>query len=192
MARKRSEPSEEDLKLKTVWSQRLERGKKHQKENSKHWDANEKLIFGIDKDGDNEDDADLAYGWGLFKALETAIYVQDPDFFLESKFNADPELARRLTDIVRTDVKDMDLKSTGGLMLLDTFAYGYGVGVEIIKTDQKYVRFPEESALVKEGLVKEGEESPVATAQQYDISRVHPKDIVFDPKGTRLDLSDHG
>ena len=192
MARKRSEPSEEDLKLKTVWSQRLERGKKHQKENSKHWEPNEKLIFGIDSTGDNEDDADLAYGWGLFKALETAIYVQDPDFYLESKFNADPDIARRLTDIVRTDVKDMDLKSTGGLMLLDTFVYGYGAGVEVIRTDQKYVRFPEESDLVTEGLVESDEETPVATAQQYDICRVHPKDIVFDPKGTRLDLSDHG
>ena len=77
MARKKEEANEEFLKLKTVWSARLERGKRHQRENSKHWQPNEKLIFGIDRDGDNEDSADLAYGWGLFKALETAIYVQD-------------------------------------------------------------------------------------------------------------------
>ena len=89
MARKRDEPSEEDQKLRTVWSSRMERGKKHQKENAKHWLPNEKLIFGIGADGDNEDDADLAYGWGLFKALETAIYVQDPDFYVESKFQSD-------------------------------------------------------------------------------------------------------
>ena len=192
MARKKAEPSEEDLKLKTVWSSRMERGKRHQKENSKHWLANEKLIFGIDREGDNEDDADLAYGWGLFKALETAIYVQDPDFYVESKFNADPDLARILTDIVRTDVKDMDLKSTGGLMLLDTFVYGYGAGIEVIKTDQKWVRFPSDSALVREGLVSEDEDVPAPEAQAYEITRIHPKDILFDPKGTRLDLSDHG
>jgi len=192
MARKKAEPSEEDLKLKTVWSARMERGKRHQNENSKFWAENEKLIFGIDRNGDNEDQADLAYGWGLFKALETAIYVQDPDFYVESKFNADPDLARRLTDIVRTDVKDMDLKSTGGLMLLDTFVYGYGVGVEIIKTDRNYVRFPAGDKLVTEGIVEEGEEAFVPTAQSYEIARVHPKDILFDPKGTRLDLSDHG
>lgn len=189
MARKRSEPSEEEQKLKTIWSSRLERGKKHQKENSKHWLANEKLIFGIGPDGDNEDDADLAYGWGLFKALETAIYVQDPDFYIESKFQANPDIARRLTDIVRTDVKDMDLKSTGGLMLLDTFVYGYGAGIEILKTDQKFVRFP---AGALDGLIEEDTVEAVPTAQNYEEVRVHPKDIVFDPKGTRLDLSDHG
>ena len=192
MARKKAEPSEEDLKLKTTWSSRLERGKRHQKENSKHWLPNERLIFGIGPDGDNEDDADLAYGWGLFKALETAIYVQDPDFYIESKFQADPEIARRLTDIVRTDVKDMDLKSTGGLMLLDTFVYGYGAGVEILKTDQKFVRFPEGSPLVQEGLVQQDSIASIPTVQNYDINRIHPKDILFDPKGTRLDLSDHG
>jgi hypothetical protein len=192
MARKRSEPSEEDLKLKTTWSSRLERGKRHQQENSKLWRENEKLIFGIDKEGDNEDDADLAYGWGLFKALETAIYVQDPDFYVESKFQANPDIARRLTDIIRTDVKDMDLKSTGGLMLLDTFVYGYGVGVEIIKTDQGFVRFPSDDPLVREGLVEEGDIAAIPKSQNYEIVRVHPKDILFDPKGTRLDLSDHG
>lgn len=192
MARKKAEPSEDDLKLKTVWSSRLERGKKHQKENSKHWLPNEKLIFGIGPDGDNEDDADLAYGWGLFKALETAIYVQDPDFYVESKFQADPDVARKLTDIVRTDVKDMDLKSTGGLMLLDTFVYGYGAAVEVLKTDQKFVRFPADSPLVKEGLVEEGDISSIPESQHYDICRTHPKDVLFDPKGTRLDLSDHG
>ena len=192
MSRKKAEPSEEDLKLKTVWSSRLERGKKHQRENSKHWLPNERLIFGIDSSGDNEDDADLAYGWGLFKALETAIYVQDPDFYVESKFQADPDVARKLTDIVRTDVKDMDLKSTGGLMLLDTFVYGYGAAVEVLKTDQKFVRFPAESPLVREGLVKEGDIANIPTVQNYDINRIHPKDILFDPKGTRLDLSDHG
>lgn len=192
MARKKAEPSEEDLKLKTVWASRLERGKRHQKENSKHWLPNEKLIFGIGADGDNEDDADLAYGWGLFKALETAIYVQDPDFYIESKFHSKPDTARRLTDIIRTDVKDMDLKSVGGLMLLDAFVYGYGAGVEIIKTDQKWVRFPSDSPLVREGLVEEGEEAPIPQEQSYEITRVHPKDIIFDPKGTRLDLSDHG
>lgn len=192
MSRKKEEANEEFLKLKTVWSARLERGKRHQRENSKHWQPNEKLIFGIDRDGDNEDSADLAYGWGLFKALETAIYVQDPDFFVESKFNADPDTARRLTDIVRTDVKDMDLKSTGGLMLLDTFVYGYGAGVEVIRTEKGYVRFPDDSFLVADGLVEKGATAETTGEQAYEVARVHPKDILFDPKGTRLDLSDHG
>ena len=192
MARKKAEPSEDDLKLRTVWSARMERGKRHQEENSKAWLSNEKLIFGIGPDGDNEDQADLAYGWGLFKALETAIYVQDPDFYVESKFQAEPDVARRLTDIIRTDVKDMDLKSTGGLMLLDTFVYGYGAGIEVIKTDQGYVRFPADDPLVQEGLVGEDEVSVIPKSQNYEVCRIHPKDILFDPKGTRLDLSDHG
>ena len=45
MARKKAEPSEDDLKLRTVWSARMERGKRHQEENSKAWLSNEKLIF---------------------------------------------------------------------------------------------------------------------------------------------------
>ena len=192
MARKRSEPTEEDQKLVSVWSTRLDRSKKYQDANSKHWVPNEKLIFGINANGDNEDDAELAYGWGLFKALETAIYVQDPDFYVESKFNSDPGTAKLLTDIIRTDVKDMDLKSTGGLLLLDTFVYGYGVGIETIRTDSNFVRFPPESALVREGLVKEGEEMKVPADQDFEICRIHPKDALFDPRGTRLDLSDHG
>jgi hypothetical protein len=189
MARKKKEPSEEDLSLKATWASRLERGKRHQKANSKEWLPNEKIIFGVDPNGDNEDDADLAYGWGLFKALETAIYVQDPDFYLESKFHAEPDVARRLTDIIRTDVKDMDLKSSGGLMLLDTFVYGYGAGIEILKTDQKFVRFP---AGAMDGLIEEDTEVGIPTVQNYEIVRVHPKDVLFDPKGARLDLADHG
>lgn len=189
MARKKKEPSEEDLTLKATWASRLERGKRHQKANSKDWLPNEKVIFGIDPNGDNEDEADLAYGWGLFKSLETAIYVQDPDFYVESKFSAQPDVARRLTDIIRTDVKDMDLKSSGGLMLLDTFVYGYGAGIEILKTDQRFVRFPAGSM---DGLIEEDTEVGIPTVQNYEIVRVHPKDVLFDPKGTRLDLADHG
>ena len=189
MARKKSEPSEEDLKLKSKWGARLERGKRYQEANCKDWAKNEKLVFGINPYGENEDDAELAYGWGLFKSLETAIYVQDPDFFVESKFNADPDTAKRLTDITRTDVKDMDLKSSGGLMLLDTMICGYGLGVEIIKTDKKFVRFPAGSI---GGLIEEDTDAEMPVEQSYEVVRVHPMDSLFDPRGTKLDLSDHG
>lgn len=186
MAKKQAKPSEDDLKLKAVWSQRIERGKKHLEENSKDWAFNEKLVFGINPEGDQGEDPVLAYGWGLVKALETAIYVQDPDFYVESKFGTNPDVARKLTDILRSDVKDMDLKSVGNMMLLDVFITGLGIGTEIIKTESKGVRYP---AMDDLGIPEE--EGALPVEQHFEIVRSHPKDVLFDPRGIKLDLSDH-
>ena len=148
----------------------------HQKKNSKTWERNQKLLFGVIGE-DNNRENEFSYGWGLVKALETAIYVQNPEMIVEPYDQTKLQLAKILTSISNYDLDQMDLKSIGNLGLIDCFTCGYAAFVESVETK-------------KEARKDNEKDVPVATEQNYEARRIDPKDIYFSPRGRLIDLSD--
>ncbi len=192
MAKKKSaEPTEAAEKKAQPWTQRLHKMKKVQDKFSKTWSRNEQLIFGgpgkmgalgamTPQEGQNE----LAYGWGLVKALETSIYIQNPTPIIEALHPENKQRAKALTSIVRYDMDCANLKALGNLMISDCFLSGYGAIIEVLDNEKGPVRYMDETT---------GEEvsEERLTDQHYTWRRIIPKDILFDPAGKLLDLSDH-
>lgn len=186
MARKKVQPNEVNAADKgptqNPWYRRLERMKKFQEQNSKTWGRNENLLFGnsppkgIKGSEQNLLGApQIAYAWGLVKSLETNIYVQNPECAIKPYDMRDEPAAKLLTDICQYDLDTMDVKSIGNLMLIDCFVYGYGAIVEVV---ENFKEKPDD------------DEDEVLEGQEYSFRRLHPKDILFDPQTTKLDLSD--
>ena len=166
------------------WAKRLKKAQSYQETYSKNWKTNEQLIYGRDP---SKGDTGLvvSYGYGLCKSLETAIYVQDAEGIVEAYDESKKEVARRWTNVVNYDMGVMDLKSKGNIGLMDNFIYGYFACIETLE-NTKCVRYPDEDKKSK----KEKPEEAVV-AQDYIARRINPWDILFDPQGTLLDLSDH-
>jgi hypothetical protein len=160
------------------WKGRIDRSKKFQERHSKTWKRNEKLLFGAIK-GDDSQENELAYCWGLVKALETAIYVQNPEAIVEAYDDAEMLKAKLWSSLVNYDFDQMELKAPGNLMLIDNFVNGYGAIIESLDNERNEV---EDEA---------GETYTTVQGQEYQARRIVPKDILFDPQGTRIDLSDH-
>ena len=109
MKRKKKTETADVVEQENPWKQRIARMKQYQKDNSTTWKRNEKLLFGATEDDKTENE--YAYGWGLVKSLETAIYVSNPDVIVESRDSSKRELGNLLTQIVQFDVEQMDVKS---------------------------------------------------------------------------------
>lgn len=158
------------------WPKRLKRMKRHQEENSKDWQRNARLLFGKSTmpSAAKYKHNSLAYAWGLVKSLKTLIYVQNPDMIADARNDGNQTSADTLTKAVLYDIDQMDVKGLGNLCLIDNFVYGYGALVENVET-------------IRGGYSDEAD----VEAQNYELRRVHPKDILFDPQGLKIDLSDH-
>jgi hypothetical protein len=169
------------------WERRLKAAKRFQKQYSSGWDENRRLIFNEMADerssagsqtppwatqGANQ----VAYGWGLYEGLETSIYVQNPDVIASALDSANRPVASRVTAIVDYDFDQMNVKDVGNLCLLDTFVCGYGAVIECVETYHK-----------KD---ENGANTGDVSGQEFEIRRVAPADILFDPASRRLDLSD--
>ena len=103
--------------------------KKYQKDNSKNWGRNKKLLFGASDDDDGGDN-EFAFGWGLVKSLETAIYVQNPEMAAEPYSGKLMETGHLLTNIANYDIDQMNLKAIGNLGLIDNFICGFFACIE--------------------------------------------------------------
>lgn len=164
--------------------------KNYQDAYSKHWDRNLDLLFGKTQE-DAEGKNQCAYGWGLVQTLITSIFVHYPEMLVEA-YNAmgvaDPA-AKMLNAILPYDFDQMDLKSIGNLAILDNFVAGYSAVIESVQSDTTAIRI----AAKGEADGEEGEEQEISVVkdQRYIARRIPPKDIMFDPQGTALDLSDH-
>lgn len=168
-----------------AWSKRLSQSKAFQSKYSAEWDSNRALIFNTGEaeasqgqlpawmgSGKNT----VAYGWGLYEGLETTIYVQNPDIIISARDAMLMPIAKRVSNIVRYDIDQMDIKSIGNLCLLDVFICGYGAVIEDVRT---YHQRDEK-----------GEKTGKVDDQEFEARRVDPKDILFDRNARRLDLSD--
>jgi hypothetical protein len=169
------------------WGKRLVSSKKFQAQYSSTWDENKRLIFsemsagkGGSPDGTppwaGQNANQVAYGWGLYEGLETAIYVQNPDVIASARDYSYQPVAKRVTSIVKYDFDQMNVKDVGNLCLLDTFIAGYGAVIEVVETYQ--------------GKNEEGQNTGEVKGQEFEIRRIAPMDILFDRASTRLDLSD--
>jgi hypothetical protein len=170
-----------------VWGKRLVASKKFQAQYAAGWDENKRLIFSemsTAKDtagggtppwatgGANQ----VAYGWGLYEGLETSIYVQNPTVIAAARDGGDMGVARRVTQICNYDLDQMNVKDVGNLCLLDTFISGYGAVIEVVEN------YHEKD--------EEGKNTGNLKGQEFEIRRIAPLDILFDPSARRLDLSD--
>ena len=176
-------PSEDESK----WSKRLSQSKAFQKRYSGEWDENKRLIFNSSDPGDKQgslpawmggSENSIAYGWGLYEGLETTIYVQNPEIICSARDAMLMPVAKMVTNIVRYDIDQMDVKSVGNMLLLDSFICGYGALIEDARTyKEKYEN-------------EKGEEDERVTEQEFEVRRIDPKDILFDRNARKLDLSD--
>ena len=180
-----NETPKEQRKEEIDWGARLMRSKKFQRRYSTEWEENRRLIFGDMQQGQGTGQTPpwmgttgntVAYGWGLFEGLETTIYVQNPDVIATARNPMETPVASRITQIVKYDLEQMNAKDIGNLMLLDTFICGYGAVIEDVKTYHK-----------KDA---EGKNTGELEGQDFELRRIDPHDILFDPNSTRLDLSD--
>ena len=170
---------------KNPWTARIKRMREYQKKHSATWKRNEKLLFGqTEGDGMSADHMSISYGWGLLKNLETEIYVQNPDVVAEARNPMLDAVAQRVTQIAKYDVEDMDVKTLGNLGLMDCFCYGYFACIETMEVEKKAGRYLNDDT-------GEYEDGVTVAQQEYVARRVAPRDILFDPAGRLLDLSDH-
>lgn len=169
------------------WERRLKAAKRFQRQYSSGWDENRRLIFNEMSEDRNTGGSQtppwathganqVAYGWGLYEGLETSIYVQNPDVIASGLDSTMVPTAKRVTAIVDYDFDQMNVKDVGNLCLLDTFVCGYGAVIECVET---YHQKDEE-----------GKNTGQVNGQEFEIRRVAPADILFDPSARRLDLSD--
>lgn len=175
MARPKKENTEEALTEK--WKRRFFRSMKHQEENANQWQENEYLFYG--RVGKEASDFDVALGWGLSQFLASQIYYQNPECLIHSKAQAGRELAKFVTRVTQFDMDEMDLRTAGNLALQDCFPYGYGAVIEDYENE------------IEEFEDENGEQDKEIKSQEYCFRRIQPRDILFDPDGIKLDLSDH-
>ncbi len=198
MAKRKRQPSDDILKPEKErpekivkeekkWGSRLVRAKAFQRKWAKTWDENRRLIFGETLPGGGQGQSPpwtgmgvnaVSYGWGLFKGLETNIYVQNPDVIVSAKDASAMAAAKRVSQIVRYDFSDeqMNVKAEGNFSFLDAFICGYGGVIESVKTKHK--------------LDEDGKKTGDVEWQEFDIRRIDPKDVLFSQKARRHDLSD--
>jgi hypothetical protein len=157
--------------------------KRYQEAHSKTWRRNNALLFGKNEDG-SEAKGRCAFGWGLVQSLITQVYVQNPETIVEAYDEVQRPAGQLLSNVTNFDFDQMDLKSLGNLGIEDAFVAGYGAMIETVQTEKEGKRFPSE----EQGTEVDIE---VPTNQQYITRRIPPRDILFDPQGTLLDLSDH-
>jgi hypothetical protein len=160
----------------SVWKERVRRMKEYQTTNSKTWKRNEGLLWGSTGDEDTKENT-VSYGWGLVKSLETSIYVQNPESYIEPYDSKNMELAKILTAISNFDVDEMDLKSIGNIGLIDNFTSGYFACIESVETR-------------KRGVKEDDEDYIVVDEQGYEARRIAPKDLLVHQGTTQIDLSD--
>lgn len=177
---KKTERSEEIGKEEARWTARLQRSKQFQQKHSSTWDENRRLVFGEPAASTGETTSEqanqVAYGWGLYEGLETAIYVKNPDVIVSARDLSRRPVAQRIQQIVEYDLGMMDAKAIGNLALLDTFTCGYGAVSEVVTTVHQRDEDDQPTGRVLE--------------QEFELRRHEPRDILFDPAARKLDLSD--
>jgi hypothetical protein len=198
VAKRRRQPSDDILKPEKErpeklvkeekkWGSRLVRAKGFQKKYAKTWEENRRLIFGETLAGSAAGPAPpwtgmgsnaVSYGWGLFKGLETNIYVQNPDVRVTAKDASAMPKASRVSQIVKYDFSDeqMNVKEEGNFAFLDAWICGYGGCIESVKTKHRFD--------------KDGKRTGEIEWQEFDIRRIDPKDVLFSQRARRHDLSD--
>ncbi len=172
------------------WVKRLWRMKKYQERYSVNWERNEKLLFG-ELFSFNVGAAfkgykghpKNAYGWGLFKLLESEIYVQNPTAKVRGFVEQLNEVGWLLEEMIRYDLDMENVRGTGSILLLDNFICGYGTIIETVETPKKWVRYPDPETGVPD-------EVPLIEEQFFKWRRIHPKDFLNDPRSLRMDLAD--
>jgi hypothetical protein len=179
------ERPEKLVKEEKKWASRLIRAKKFQATHSKTWDENKRLIFGEVLPGASPGASPpwtgtsgnaVSYGWGLFKGLETNIYVQNPEVIVSARDADKMPIARRVTQVCRYDHDQMNIKEEGNLAFLDAWLCGYGAVIETVQTKHK--------------TDEDGKKTGEVEWQEFSVRRLDPKDVLFSQKARRHDLSD--
>lgn len=184
--KKTKDPQPENIS--SEWKARLLRMKKYQDESSTDWPTNERLLYGDTTGiaaeglptGVGGKGRGLAYAWGIAGGLLSRVYTQNPRCIAEPLSPALYETGRILTRIVQSDLESMEAETCMQQAIVDTLPFGYGAIIEAVENYMSSHTDPES-----------GEEAVSLDGQDFNLRRIYPFDILFDPNGRRLDLSDH-
>lgn len=184
--KKTKDPQPENIS--SEWKARLLRMKKYQDESSTDWPTNERLLYGDTTGiaaeglptGVGAKGKGLAYAWGIAGGLLSRVYTQNPRCIAEPLSPALYETGRILTRIVQSDLESMEAETFMQQAIVDTLPFGYGA---IIEACENYMSSHTDDAT--------GEEAMALDGQDFNLRRIYPFDILFDPNGRRIDLSDH-
>lgn len=183
--KKSKDPQPENIS--SEWKARLLRMKKYQDESSTDWPTNEKLLYGDTSGiaaeglptGVGAKGRGLAYAWGLAGGLLSRVYTQNPRCIAEPLNQGMYETGRILTRIIQSDLETMDAETVMQQAIVDTLPFGYGAVIEALEN------------YMSSHTDENGEEYVALDGQNFHIRRIYPYDILFDPNGRLLDLSDH-
>lgn len=184
---KKSEPARDPNLLSEDWQSRLKRMKDYQSENSADWSTNERLLVGdttgVEADGLPKGAGfkakGLAYAWGLVNALISEIYAQNPTLVADPYNPEFRDVARLVSRVAQSDLELMEVEEVLQDAITDSFPCGYGAVIEVVEN------------YVSTRIDKDGTELPSLDGQDFELRRLHPNDVLFDPAGRRMDLSDH-
>jgi hypothetical protein len=145
----------------------LQRAKEHLRNNSKDWEKNKNLMLG--QIGNSK--SPIAEAYGYFRSLVQNTLVSVPTVYCESKNNQWRESAAGLGDAINYDFEIGNLRDRMVKALFQNFPYGYGVIAENVDTKK--------------------DASGLISGTYFSWKNAPPRDVLTDPDGFNIDLSDH-
>lgn len=166
---------------KQSWFRRIEAARKARDRQKVMWDRNLSMLVprSTTRAVNRNDLVKLA--WSAFQTMVGAVYGRNPDPLIRANKAEFEDTAKLFTEVVKHDFAVMDTRSPVRLALQDVFYAGFGVIMENHHSDVSAVsmRFGKEEVQTLE-----------PRNQRYSHTRVHPAAILFDPKASKIDLSD--
>lgn len=148
----------------------LKAAKRHLKKNSAGWTGYNALMRGRTKRNG------IAEAYGLFRSLVSNILTSTPEPYFDAKREEQREITSFLGAAVYSDFKIGKLRNKLERALWQNFPYGFGAIAEQVETvfirDEKGERI---------GIDK----------QRFSWKNIPCQDVLFDPDGFDIDLSDH-
>ncbi len=145
----------------------LRRSKDHLRKNSSDWDKNKNLMMGMIGNAKSS----IPEAYGFFRSLVQNILVSVPTVYCEAKTNDMRMSASFLGDAINYDFEIGNLRDRMVKALWQNFPYGYGVIAEQVETKKN-----------EEGLI---------TGTYFSWKNPPVRDVLTDPDGFALDLTDH-
>lgn len=171
------------LKSTPQWARRIAASRRAREEKAVRWRENKALLLGTEGVKGFKRGELVNLAWGAFQQLVGAVYAQNPRPIIREKKAVLGEAAKMLTDIVISDLEDMQARYVTRLAIMDVFYAGFGFVVEKLQSDvtARTFRYSEDG----------GEDAvEVPTNQRYTLHRIHPETILFDSVAAYPDLRD--
>jgi hypothetical protein len=145
----------------------LRRSKDHLRKNSNDWDKNKNLMMGMIGNAKNA----IPEAYGFFRSLSQNMLASVPTVYCEAKTNDMRMSASFLGDAINYDFEIGNLYDRMIKGLWQNFPYGYGCIAEQAETKK--------------------DQAGMVAGTFFSWRNIPPRDVLADPDGFQLDLSDH-